>query len=646
MINPDSVHSGAPQTPAQEPPRLDDLVFRELVETARDYAIFLLSPDGYIRTWNIGAERIKGYAPAEIIGKHFSVFYPDDANERGWPARELELALAEGRFEDEGWRLRKDGSRFWANVVITAIRDANGNLRGFSKITRDLTERRRHEDSLRQSEERFRLMVEGVTDYAIVFLNPDGCVSSWNVGARRIQGFGTDEIIGRHFSIFYPPEDVAAGAPQRLLDLARTTGRADDDGWRVRRDGTRFWANVVITALYDAEGKLRGYAKVTQDLTQRRRIEVLEETARRVNEFLAMLAHELRNPLAPIQNAVGLMRAKRIDDPTLSWSRDVIERQTSHLARLVDDLLDVSRITSGRLSLQRERVEVALVIDRAVEASRPLVEARRQALELRLPEQKLWVEGDLIRLAQIVLNLLNNAAKYTPTGGRIWLSAESEGDQAVIRVRDSGLGISAELKNRIFDLFTQGARTLDRAEGGLGIGLTLVERLTALHGGSVDVESPGQNQGSEFIVRLPLAPPPDDAKPDRESAPAPAAARVARRVLVVDDNRDATETMAMLLGVWGHDTRSAHDGPSALGIAQEFQPEVILLDIGLPGMDGFEVARRVHSLPGLRNTVLIAMTGYGQEEDRARSRAAGFARHLVKPADPMTLKKMLESLPS
>ena len=234
----------------------------------------------------------------------------------------------------------------------------------------------------------------------------------------------------------------------------------------------------------------------------------------------------------------------------------------------------------------------------------------------------------------------------TPTGGRIWLSAESEGDQAVIRVRDSGLGISADLKNRIFDLFTQGARTLDRAEGGLGIGLTLVERLTALHGGSVDVESPGQNQGSEFIVRLPLAPPPADAKPDRESAPAPGAARVARRVLVVDDNRDATETMAMLLGIWGHDTRSAHDGPSALGIAQEFQPEVILLDIGLPGMDGFEVARRVHSLPGLRNTVLIAMTGYGQEEDRARSRAAGFARHLVKPADPTTLKKMLESLPS
>ncbi|HYJ31892.1 MAG TPA: PAS domain S-box protein [Candidatus Binatia bacterium] len=646
MITPEPSRAGAaPERSFDALSPLDDRVFRRIVEGARDYAIFLLSPEGVIRTWNLGAERIKGYAPSEIIGQHFSRFYPQEANDRGWPMRELEIAKAEGRFEDEGWRLRKDGSRFWANVVITAIYDDSGELAGFSKITRDLSERRRHEESLRESEERFRLLVEGVSDYAIVFLNPEGYVSSWNVGARRIQGYGADEIIGRHFSLFFPAEAKSAGAPQRLLDQARATDRVEDDGWRVRRDGSRFWANEVITALYDHEGSLRGYAKVTQDMTQRRKIEVLEETARRVNEFLAMLAHELRNPLAPIRNAVGLMRAKRIDDPTLQWSRDVIERQTAHLSRLVDDLLDVSRITSGRLTLQRERLDLAVVFERAVEASRPLIEGRRQALEVRLPETPLWVDGDLIRLAQIVLNLLNNAAKYTPAGGNIWLSGALEAGRAVIRVRDSGVGISADLKTRIFDLFTQGARTLDRSDGGLGIGLTLVERLAALHGGTVEVVSAGANQGSEFIVRLPSAATPREAPSAPGAAGSAASRAVRRRVLVVDDNRDSTETMSMLLGVWGHDTRSANDGPSALTIAAAFQPEVVLLDIGLPGMDGYEVARRMHELPGLRSTVLIAMTGYGQEEDRLRSRSAGFARHLVKPADPGALRQLLEALP-
>jgi len=628
-----------------EPPFTSDETFRLLVQGVRDYAIFLLNPEGVIQSWNQGAERIKGYTAREAIGQHISIFYPREANEKAWPQRELELALAQGRFEDEGWRVRKDGSRFWANVVISALRDRDGNHRGFSKITRDLTERRRHEEAQRESEERFRLLVEGVTDYSIILLDPEGHVSSWNAGARRMQGYTSDEIIGKHFSVFHAREEVAAGVPHRLLEEARTTGRVSEDAWRVRKDGTRFWANVVMTSLYNREGVLRGYAKVTQDMTQRRRVEVLEETTRRVSEFLAMLAHELRNPLAPIRNALGLMKALRLDDPTLQWSRDVIDRQTKHLGRLVDDLLDVSRITSGRLTLQRERLELSVVFERAVEASRPLVDARQQTLEVQLPERPIWVEGDLIRLSQVVLNLLNNAAKYTPTGGRIWLGAEREEGQAVVRVRDSGAGITPELQERIFDLFTQGARTLDRADGGLGIGLTLVERLVSLHGGTVEVQSEGANQGSEFIVRLPLMVAPRVEMATSPEAGAPSARGVRRRVLVVDDNRDATDSMAMLLGVWGHETRSAHDGPVALGIAAEFQPEVVILDIGLPGMDGYEVARRIHEIPALRNVVLVAMTGYGQEEDRIRSRAAGFARHLLKPADLGTLKSLLESLP-
>ncbi len=643
MITPDQPSPRASGTQTK-PLLTSDESFRLMVEGVRDYAIFLLSPEGIVRSWNQGAERIKGYAAHEIIGQHFSRFYPAEAVERHWPEREIQAATAEGRFEDEGWRVRKDGSRFWANVVITALRDQNGNLLGFSKITRDLTERRRHEESLRESEERFRLLFEGVTDYSIILLNPAGQVGSWNVGARRIQGYASQEILGRHIAVFYTPEDLAHGKPQRLLDEARIHGRATDDGWRVRNDGTRFWANVVITGLYNADGALRGYAKVTQDLTQRRRMEVLEETTRQVNEFLAMLAHELRNPLAPIRNAVSLMHSRHIEDPTVQWSRDVIERQTAHLGRLVDDLLDVSRITSGRLTLQRERLDLAVVFERAVEASCPLVEERHHTLEVRVPEKPIWVEGDLIRLSQVVLNLLNNAAKYTPERGRIWLSANLEQGLAVIRVRDSGVGIHPDLRSKIFDLFMQGTRTLDRSEGGLGIGLTLVERLVALHGGSVEANSEGHNKGSEFVVRLPaVAAPRSDA-----SGAAPGAGpvtRVRRRVLVVDDNRDSTESMEMLLKAWGHNARSARDGVEALDMAAEFQPEVVLLDIGLPGMDGYEVARRMHAMPGLRNTVLIAMTGYSQEEDRMRSREAGFARHLVKPADPGALRMLLEALP-
>jgi CheY-like chemotaxis protein len=323
----------------------------------------------------------------------------------------------------------------------------------------------------------------------------------------------------------------------------------------------------------------------------------------------------------------------------------VIERQTNHLARLVDDLLDVSRITSGRLTLQKERLNISFIFERAVETSRPLIEARSQSLDVQVPPRPLWVEGDLGRLSQVVLNLLNNAAKYTPTGGHIWLSAEREDALVVVRVRDSGVGISPELRTRIFDLFAQGARTLDRSEGGLGIGLTLVERLVAMHGGTVEVLSEGQNQGSEFIVRLPAVTAPlrtDDGRADDARS---ANVRVRRRVLVVDDNRDAAESMGMLLSVWGHDIRTAHDGPSALSVASEFQPEFVLLDIGLPGMDGYEVARRLQDLPGLRSAVLVAMTGYGQEEDKLRSRAAGFARHLVKPADPLKLRALIETLP-
>lgn len=311
-------------------------------------------------------------------------------------------------------------------------------------------------ETLRESEEQFRLLVEGIRDYAIFMLNPEGYVVSWNSGAEAIKGYRAEEILGQHFSRFYPEKDIARRWPWHELKVAREVGRFEDEGWRVRKDGTMFWANVVITALYDREHRLRGFAKVTRDMTERRRVEALEKADVHRTEFLAMLAHELRNPLAPIRSALGLIGPARPDDATLEWSRGVIERQVAHLTRLVDDLLDVSRITADKVTLQREPVEIAQVVAGAVEGSQPLIQERGHVLEVQVPEEPIWVQGDLTRLSQVVLNLLNNAAKYTPEGGRIRLTAESQEGEAVLRVQDTGMGMAADLLPEIFELFTQG----------------------------------------------------------------------------------------------------------------------------------------------------------------------------------------------
>jgi PAS domain S-box-containing protein len=495
-----------------------------------------------------------------------------------------------------------------------------------------------------QSEERFRLLVETVKEYAIFILDPEGHVASWNSGAEQIKGYRAEEILGKHFSVFYPADALARGWPEHELRMARAEGRFEDEGWRVRKDGSLFWANVVITALHDSTGLLRGFAKITRDLTDRKRVEALEEAEVRRNEFLAMLSHELRNPLAPIRSALGVMRMSGVDEAVLDRARAVVERQVDHLTRLVDDLLDVSRITSGKITLHRRPLEIAQVVAGAVESSQPLIDSRGHTLEVALPDEPLQVEGDLTRLSQVVLNLLNNAAKYTPPGGRIRVTAEAEGATALIRVRDTGAGIPADLMPKIFDLFTQGDRALDRAEGGLGIGLTLVHRLVKLHGGAVEALSEGPGLGSEFIVRLPLL--------AAAAAPGPPAARRAgsrpagsRRVLVVDDNRDAAETLELLLQLWGHEVRSAYDGPQALALAAELQPEIILLDIGLPGMSGYDVARQLRELPGGRDMIVVAVTGYGQDSDRLRSQEAGFRYHLVKPVEPEVLQELIASVP-
>ncbi len=503
------------------------------------------------------------------------------------------------------------------------------------------THPKKAENDLRESEERSRLLIDSVQDYAIFMLDPDGRIVSWNKGAERIKGYRAEEIIGRHFSCFYPPEVVAQGKPEWELRTAVEQGRVEDEGWRVRKDGGRFWASIVITALFDKEGRLRGFGKVTRDLTERRRIEELLEADRQKDRFLAVLAHELRNPLAPIWNALHLMKQPAASAKALARAREIAERQMRRLTRLLDDLLDVARLRQGRVELRREVLDVAAVIRSSLDTVQPLLLERRHRLTSAIAGESLLVNGDPMRLEQVLTNLLVNAAKYTDPGGEIFVTAQREGSDVVIRVRDTGIGIDAILLPRIFDLFVQAHRRLDRSTGGVGVGLALVKSLVEFHGGSVSAFSAGPGKGSEFIVRLPAV-----EKASRlvgtaqDSGPKPAG-RPALRVLIADDNADQADGLALLLQMEGDDVRISYDGPGVLEAARSFRPHVVLLDIGMPGLDGYQVARRLRKSPETRRALLVAMTGWGQEEDVRRSLEAGFDHHLTKPFEPALMEKLL-----
>jgi len=491
----------------------------------------------------------------------------------------------------------------------------------------------------------FRLLVANVSDYAIFMLDSTGRVATWNVGAERIKGYRADEIIGRHFSVFYPEHDVRAGKCERELELAARDGRFEDEDWRLRKDGTRFWANVVITAVRDETGTLIGFAKVTRDLTERKRSEderaarlAAEQANRTKDDFLATLGHELRNPLAPIVTALQLTKLHTDRHPTRELQ--VIERQVDHLTRLVDDLLDVSRIARGKLELQREIIDVREPIASAIEIASPLLEQKGHRFELKVPPHAIFVNGDGPRLIQVFANVICNAAKYTDPGGRIAVLVGQREQQIAVEVRDDGIGIASDLLPRIFDPFVQGEQSSDRSRGGLGLGLGLVRALVELHGGEVEARSPGPRLGSTFTVRLPAvarveAPP----ELDNRLSTAFRSASGAWRVLVVDDNDDARMLLADVLSALGHDVRVAGDGDAALEVVRDFIPEIGILDIGLPGMDGYELATKLR--PALPDVRLIALSGYSQPADRARSQAAGFDLHMVKPVE---LRRLLEAM--
>lgn len=620
---------------------LSEKRYKQFVDAVTDYAIFLLDPRGVISSWNRGAARLSGYSSNEAIGKHFTCFYPQSSIDSGWPEHELRVARAEGRFEDEGWRLRKDGTRYWASVIITALYDEGGEVWGFSKITRDLSERRAHEDALRRSEERFRLLVEGVKDCAIFTLTAEGRISSWNTGAAHIKGYRADEIIGKHFSVFYPAEEIERQWPEYELEMARATGSFEDEGWRIRKNGTRFWANVLITALYDNEGKFYGFSKVTRDLTVRRRMQSLELAEQRMKEFLALLSHELRNPLAPIRSALSAMDAAPEGGTVHKRARAVINRQVSHMARLVDDLLDISRVTTGTVNLLRVPIDLQEVVKRAVESSLPWLEQHRHQLHQDVPDEPLIVDGDLVRLTQVLVNLLNNAARYTREGGQIRLRLSALDGHALIRVNDNGIGIDPSELESLFGLFAQGDNAVDRHQAGLGVGLALARQLVELHGGILKAYSEGAGKGSEFTIRLPLSKVGVAPAPVQSAAPVASQKRHQLRVMLVEDLPDVAEAMQMVLELWGHEVQVASDGPAAIELAPGYAPHVMLLDIGLPGMSGYELAQHLRQLPEFERVVLIALTGYGQASDRERALAAGFDHHLVKGESLDALKRVI-----
>lgn len=634
---------------------------RALFASVRDYAIIMLDTNGIVVSWSEGAELIVGYRSEEIIGAHFSRFFPAEAIHRGWPEHELRVAATEGRFEDENWRVRKDGSRYWANVVITALRDRNARLIGFCKITRDLTERRRQEEALRESQERFRLLIESVEEYAIYMLDASGHVMSWNARAQSMLGFESAEIIGKHFSRFYLSEEIHAGKPWQQLESARLHGRLEVEGLRVRKDGTAFSARVLIAPAHDSDGRLRGYSHITHDLTRQRHMRALEDSGRRMQEFLAVLSHELRNPLAPIRHAVALLRSGPSSAQNIERLSGIIDRQVSHLTRVVDDLLEVSRIVHGVITIERQPVEISVAVARALEIVAPLMHERGHELHAPPFDAALAVEGDLVRLTQVLANLLDNAARYTPPGGHIYLGVRRVADEVQISVRDSGRGISAERLESLFDFFAQSDRTAPGAEGGLGVGLGLTRRLVELHGGSISAHSEGAGRGALFLVTLPLysgaahtgatpeqvqsAQSEPAARARRPEVSSAASAPSSRRVLVVDDNVDSATSLTLLLEAMGLTVESAQDGIEALEVAKRFQPDTVLLDIGLPRLNGYDVARRLRERrtagePG-RPLLLIALNGWGQEEDRERARAAGFDHHLVKPVDLAQLARIL-----
>ncbi|WP_437949485.1 ATP-binding protein [Sorangium sp. So ce296] len=531
-------------------------------------------------------------------------------------------------------------------AALSAFVELNRTL---AHLRREITAQRRASRELDRQREWLRVTLVSIGD-AVIATDVDGRVVFMNPVAEQLTGWTEGEATGRPVTEVFHAIHEATREPienpaGRVLREGRIVGLANHT-LLVTRGGGETPIDDSAAPIRDASGEVIGAVLVFRAIAERRALERLAEQRlaelvladRRKNEFLAMLAHELRNPMAAILTATTLLRTPE-EDPEAGYAAQVVERQVRHMARLVDDLLDVARISQGKISLRTELVDVSRVLQRSVETSRKLIEVGRHELHLSIAGDLPPVQGDATRLEQIFCNLLNNAAKYTPPGGHVWLSARGDHDEVVVSVRDDGVGIAPELLPYIFDVFVQGDRSLHRSRGGLGVGLALVRRLVELHGGSCSCVSAGVGQGAEFIVRLPAVRGEVVAAGAREREPAAGGARL--RIAVVDDNHDAANLLAVALKRWGHDVVVAHDGLEALELLRAHRPDVAVLDIGLPGMDGYELARRLRREPALDRCTLIAVSGYGQDAHRKRAVDAGFDHHLLKPVEPSALMALL-----
>ena len=611
-----------------------------IVATSDD-AIVSKTLEGKILSWNAAAERLFGFTAAEAVGQSILIIIPQDR--RNEEATILEKVRCGERVDHyETVRVAKDGTTLQISLTVSPIRDDHGQIIGASKIAREIGERKRTQEALHAAERQLQIVTDSMSapvtrcSRDLRYLWVGKHYAEWlGKAPEGIIGRPIEEVIGAPAMAAIRPyiDEVLQGREVRYEERVHLKGL-----------GPR-WISAVYTPTFDALGQTDGWVAVVIDIDQRKRIEeALKQADQRKDEFLATLAHELRNPLAPMRNSVEVMKRAAANHELVIQARDTIDRQMAQMERLVEDLLDVSRITHNRLELRKQRVELEKIIHQAVEACRPLIECSEHDIDVIVPPQPIVLDADPARLAQVFGNLINNSCKYTEPKGRIVVSVVREGSDVLVSVKDNGIGIPTEMLPRVFETFIQVDQTLERAHGGLGIGLTLVKQIVEMHGGDVLAKSDGLGKGSEFLVRLPIL---VDQPADPEPAPdlsSISKTTTSRRILIVDDNQDSADSLAMFLKIGGHETCLAYDGVQACEVAEELRPEVVLLDIGLPKMNGFDVCRRIREQSWSKGVVIIALTGWGQNEDRRKSIDAGFDNHMVKPVDPVALMKMLSSM--